>query len=87
MASVTLNGKEVGTTWMAPYRLNISDAITQGENRLEVKVTNVWRNRITGDKNLPEQERSTWLLIDRITDEEDLIPSGLMGEVNLQNID
>ena len=31
-ATVTLNGKEVGTTWMAPYRLNISDAVKEGEN-------------------------------------------------------
>jgi hypothetical protein len=84
MATVTLNGQEVGTSWMAPHRLDISDAIREGENRLEVQVTNVWRNRITGDKELPEQERSTWLLVDQVTNEEGLIPSGLMGEVKLQ---
>ncbi|MCP4311945.1 MAG: hypothetical protein GY790_11835 [Bacteroidetes bacterium] len=84
MATVTLNGKEVGTTWMAPYRLNVSGAIVDGENSLEVKVVNVWRNRITGDRELPEEQRTTWVLVDHITPEEQLISSGLMGEVTIQ---
>lgn len=56
---------------MVPNRLKITDAIEDGENRLEIKVVNVWRNRITGDKFLPEEERSTWLLVDNITSEEE----------------
>ena len=46
MATVTLNGKNVGTSWMAPYRLNITDTLQEGENKLEIKVVNVWRNRL-----------------------------------------
>lgn len=84
MATVTLNGKNVGTTWMAPYRLNISDVIQEGENTLEVKVVNVWRNRLTGDKTLPEEQRTTSVLVDNITPEEELIASGLMGPVTVQ---
>ena len=74
----------VGTTWMAPYRLNISDAIQEGENTLEIKVVNVWRNRLTGDKTLPEEQRTTSVLVDNITPEEELISSGLMGPVTIQ---
>ena len=33
MATVTLNDKNVGTLWMAPYRLNIMDAVQEGENK------------------------------------------------------
>jgi hypothetical protein len=84
MATVTLNGKEVGTTWMAPYRLNISDALQNGENKLEIKVVNVWRNRLTGDKTLPEAQRTTSVLVDNITPEEELIASGLIGPVTIQ---
>jgi hypothetical protein len=84
MATVTLNGKEVGTTWMPPHRLDITDAIRSGENRLEVKVVNVWRNRLTGDKKLNKKDRTTWLIVDKVTLEEELIPSGLMGKVKLQ---
>ncbi len=87
MATVTLNGKEVGTTWMAPYRLSITNALKEGVNTLEIKVVNVWRNRITGDKTLPEEERTTSVLIDNITPEEELISSGLLGPVTIQVVD
>jgi len=87
MATVTLNGKVAGTTWMAPYRLKITDAIKEGENTLEIKVVNVWRNRLTGDKLLPESERTTSVLIDNITPEEELITSGLLGPVTIQLVD
>ena len=87
IATVSLNGKNIGTTWMAPYRLNITDAIKEGENSLEVKVVNVWRNRLTGDKLLPEEKRTTYILVDNISPVEALISSGLMGDVVLQVIE
>jgi hypothetical protein len=54
MAEVTLNGKELGTLWKAPYRVEISEAANPGDNRLEVKVTNLWINRMIGDEQLAE---------------------------------
>ena len=84
MATVTLNGKDVGTSWMAPYRLNITNAIQEGENKLEIKVVNVWRNRLTGDKTLPEEQKTTSVLVDGITPEEAMISSGLLGPVTIQ---
>ena len=86
MATVTLNGKNVGTSWMAPYRLNITDTLQEGENKLEIKVVNVWRNRLTGDKTLPVEERTTSVLVDNITRKEEMISSGLMGPVTLRTI-
>ena len=86
MASVKINGKDVGTSWIAPYKLNITKAIQEGENTIEVEVVNVWRNRITGDKLLPEEKRTTHLLVDGISREEELISSGLLGPVTLQVI-
>jgi hypothetical protein len=84
MATVTLNGKVVGTSWMAPYRLTITDALQEGENKLEIKVVNVWRNRVTGDKTLPIEERTTSVLVDLITPAEEMSSSGLMGPVTIQ---
>ena len=83
MATVKLNGQVVGTAWMAPYKLNVSDYITNGENTLEIDVVNVWRNRITGDKQLSDEEKTTWLVVDGITPEEELISSGLIGPVTI----
>jgi hypothetical protein len=86
MATVTLNGKNVGTSWMAPYRLYITDALQEGENKLEIKVVNVWRNRLTGDKTLPEEQRTTSVLVDNITRAEEMISSGLIGPVTIQTV-
>jgi hypothetical protein len=86
MASVKINGQNIGTTWIAPFKLNANDAIKEGENTIEVEVVNVWRNRLTGDKTLPEDERTTWVNVDGITPEEALIPSGLIGPVTIQVI-
>jgi len=54
MADVTLNGKPLGILWKTPYRVNVSDALQDGENTLEVKVVNLWINRMIGDEQLPE---------------------------------
>ncbi len=84
MATVMLNGENVGTSWMPPYRLNITEVVQEGKNKLEVKVVNVWRNRLTGDKRLPLEKRTTSVLIDQITPEEEMISSGLIGPVTIK---
>ena len=86
MASVKINGVDIGTTWIAPFRLNTTEAIQEGENTIEIEVVNVWRNRLTGDKTLPENERTTWVNVDAVTPEEELISSGLLGPVTVQII-
>ena len=74
-------GIDLGTTWMAPYQINVSKAIKSGENTIEIEVVNVWRNRLTGDKKVSKEEKTTWLLVDKILPDEELIPSGLLGPV------
>jgi hypothetical protein len=86
MASVKVNGIELGTTWIAPYQINVTKAIKNGENTVEIEVVNVWRNRLTGDKTLPKEERTTWLMTDKTTPEEALIPSGLLGPITIETI-
>ncbi|XCF05916.1 glycosyl hydrolase [Tamlana crocina] len=85
MATVKINGNDVGDTWIAPFKLKINDAIVEGENTLEIEVVNVWRNRLTGDKNLPETERFTWVNVDRVAPNEALVSSGLLGPVTIQS--
>jgi hypothetical protein len=54
MARVTLNGRDLGILWKPPYRLDVTPAARPGENALEVKVVNLWINRLIGDELLPE---------------------------------
>ncbi|MGZ5554729.1 MAG: glycosyl hydrolase [Candidatus Aminicenantales bacterium] len=54
MASVKLNGKDLGLLWRTPYRLDVTEALKAGDNTLEIGVTNLWINRMIGDEDLPE---------------------------------
>lgn len=56
MAEVTLNGKNLGVVWKAPYALDVTNAVRIGANRLEVRVVNLWINRLIGDQALPADE-------------------------------
>jgi len=39
--------------WKPPFRVNVTSAAWPGANRLTVKVTNLWPNRLIGDEQLP----------------------------------
>jgi len=56
IAEITLNGRAFKTLWKPPFRVDISDAVQSGENELEVKVTNLWVNRLIGDEYFPAWE-------------------------------
>lgn len=86
MAKVKLNGKYVGGVWMAPHRINISEAIETGENKLEIEVVNLWRNQLIRDKSRPENEKYTWIVIDQITPKSPLQNSGLLGPVIIETV-
>jgi hypothetical protein len=55
LAQVKVNGQDLGIFWNPPYRIDVSDAVKPGDNKLEVKVTNLWPNRLIGDEQLPPE--------------------------------
>jgi (4-O-methyl)-D-glucuronate---lignin esterase len=57
LAEVDINGKSGGMVWAPPYRVDVTDVLKPGMNRLEIKVTNEWTNRIVGDHLLPPEKR------------------------------
>ena len=87
MAKVKINGSYVGGVWTAPYRLNISSALRKGKNTVEVEVVNCWRNRLIGEKLLPEADRFTFQTATYLNKDSELQPSGLLGPVVVEAYD
>jgi hypothetical protein len=54
VATITVNQKKVVVIWKPPFSVDITDYCKARENELEVTVTNLWPNRIIGDKIEPE---------------------------------
>jgi len=75
--------KELGVLWAFPFRVDVTDALESGDNRLEVDVVNFWPNRIIGDQFLPPEGRFTRTNIRKLTRETPLAESGLLGPVTL----
>jgi hypothetical protein len=53
IASVRLNGRDLGVVWCDPWRVDITDAVKPKGNRLEIRVANLWPNRLIGDESQP----------------------------------
>ncbi|RZM26832.1 MAG: hypothetical protein EOO88_15555 [Pedobacter sp.] len=81
-ATVSVNGKEVGKLWAAPYRINLKDLVKEGKNTLSVQVTSTWFNRLVFDAGQPENQRKTWT-ISGPGKGSGLRESGLFGPVKL----
>ena len=56
IAEVELNGKNLGVLWKPPFRVRVDGVAKAGENRLVVRITNLWRNRMIGDASLPDDD-------------------------------
>ncbi len=56
LAEIVVNGRTLPVVWKEPYRADITEFVQVGENRLEVRVTNLWTNRLIGDEALPAED-------------------------------
>ena len=51
-AEVIVNGEPVGILWKPPFQVDITEEVRSGSNDLEIRVTNLWANRLIGDEQL-----------------------------------
>jgi hypothetical protein len=83
MAEVYVNGNRVDFLWKAPFVLDITKAVKAGSNKLEIKVTNEWTNRLAGDRDHPEHKVLSSYPMPFGRRQYELTPSGLLGPVKL----
>jgi hypothetical protein len=82
VAEVSVNGKLAGHAWHAPYRIDIGKVAKVGRNTVQVRVANLWVNRLIGDKQ-PGATPVTWTALPTYTAKAPLRRSGLIGPVTL----
>ncbi|MCP3730270.1 glycoside hydrolase [Sphingomonas sp. MG17] len=82
VAEVRINGQLAGASWFAPYRLDIGKWVKPGINKLEVKVANLWVNRLIGDQQ-PDAKKVTFVAAPTYRPDAPLRASGLIGPVTL----
>lgn len=88
MASVKINGVDLGVAWCEPWRLAIPPGLLKERgNRLEIAVANLWANRLIGDESLSEDKRFTWTTNRPYKKDSPLLESGLIGPVRILSSD
>jgi hypothetical protein len=83
LAEVAINGKSLGIAWNPPFRINLKDALKQGENIIEIRVTNLWVNRLIGDQQPGMDKKITYTTMAFYRADSPLMPSGLLGPVQI----
>jgi hypothetical protein len=57
LVEVQVNRQVIATLWKPPFTADITRAVRVGSNKLELAVTNTWRNRLIGDFGKTQAER------------------------------
>jgi len=81
IAEVSVNGKVLGIVWKPPFRVEVGSALKPGANALEIKVTNLWVNRLIGDQQTDVTKKYTYTAQQFYRADSPLLPSGLLGPV------
>lgn len=89
-ARVRINGQDVATLWAVPYKTKVGKYLKEGNNRIEIEVTNLPANRIAEY----DRQKVDWRIFKEINFVKidyqkgdysgwETIPSGLLGPVTL----
>ena len=83
LAEVAVNGRPLGIVWKAPFRVEVTGVMKPGANELQVKVTNLWVNRLIGDQQPEAAKKFTYTTQKFYSADSPLLPSGLLGPVRI----
>lgn len=83
LAEVIVNGRSLGILWKTPFSIDVTDVLVAGKNELEIRVTNLWVNRLIGDQQPEVRDKITYTAFPFFRAESPLLPSGLLGPVSI----
>ncbi|WP_340113249.1 glycosyl hydrolase [Maribellus mangrovi] len=83
LAEIRINDNDLGVVWKKPFRMDISSALHEGENEIQIKVVNLWVNRLIGDAQPEVTEKLTYTVMPFYRADSPLKPSGLLGPVSI----
>ena len=86
LAEVSVNGTDLGVVWKKPFRVDMTGAAKPGPNTIEVKVTNLWVNRMIGDRQPGAPTQYTFTRPVFYKADSPLLPSGLLGPVRVLQV-
>lgn len=83
VAELFINGKFVSTLWIKPYEIDITNYLINGENLIEIYITNSWYNRFYRELQ-SEQQSERIMFITNFVLNEGLEKAGLVGPIKLK---
>ena len=89
LAEVLINGLASSALWKPPYEVDVTQALKPGTNQLEIKVTNEWTNRLTGDRSVSADKKilsTPAPMAGGLGAPLTLAPSGLLGPVTVVSV-
>jgi hypothetical protein len=85
IAQVLVNGHDLGILWKVPYRIDLTSVLHAGINQLEIRITNLWVNRLIGDRQ-PGATAVTFTTFNPYQADSPLLESGLLGPVTVSAV-
>ena len=82
-AKVIVNGESAGILWCSPYEIDITRMLKKGNNQIELRLVNCLWNRLVGDAQLKELQRTTWQTQPLAKPTDTLVPSGVAGRIRI----
>jgi len=83
VAEVAVNGRSLGVCWRRPFRVEVTSTLKPGANTVEIKVVNLWVNRLIGDQQEGVTRKYTYTAQQFYRADSPLLASGLLGPVRV----
>ncbi len=83
VATIVLNGQDCGSVWTAPYEADITRALRDGHNHIEIQVANTWSNAIDGHNLGRDPFGGIWTNAKYRKASKALLPAGILGGLQI----